>query len=292
MQKKTRLPLLMSNGIEVQTLEELKNNFLIEDVWKHWGSGVLETWLKERYYGDIVEEIEVISVLGRPDADEKLYAIFGVENPDTIEEEEEKMQLRQEKLAKLKTCVNEEKFIEYKRYINKIAFTQDDLYDFLDAGQHDIYLCGDKFEIPLAAENVTYYGVNNPIALIHVKKKVNLEVDKGIKFKDVRFSEEPLKHEGTEFLISYRPKGVPQMVKYSMESEIISSELIKILHSHEGHEADDVNAIVDEVKCVTHETNVLEAIYKIIQEKDKEECKEVLDVYGDVIKILYDAYFS
>lgn len=288
MQKKTRLPLLMSNGIEVQTLEELKNNFLIEDVWKHWGSGVLETWLKERYYGDIVEEIEVISVLGRSDADEKLYAIFGVENPDTIEEEEEKMQLRQEKLAKLKTCVDEEGFDEYKRFIDKMAFTQDDLYDLLDAGQNDIYLCGDKFEIPLSMRDINYRGVNQPIVSIRVNTKINLAEEKGITFSRVRFAESDLKNRAKKFLIGHKTSisEIPNFLSSGCENEAGS-----IVCEYGRIEPEEADEILDEIMECASEDDIISAIYEIMSKKD-DEYKEILEKYGDIIKKLYKECFS
>ncbi|MCI5873130.1 MAG: hypothetical protein MR012_05605 [Roseburia sp.] len=288
MQKRTRLPLLMKNGAEVQTLEELKENFSAEAVWEYWNSGVLRTWLEARYYEDIIDELEKIESVG--DVKGRLYDIFGVENPEMSVKKKEQQQQRQEKLNKLREAVDEENFDEYKRFVDKMAFTQEDLYDFLDDGQNEVYLCGEKFEIPLRAENVQYIGVNRPIVSIRVKKKMSLAEERGIKFENVSFGEGELKNQGILFLIGYEPSCFERLpLGLGVRTE---REIRKIVCEYEQVDDEEADEILDEIKEVTGEEEIIPAIYEIVNEQDDDEYQEILKEHGEAIKAIYSKCFS
>lgn len=272
----------------MQTLEELKENFSAETVWEYWNSGELRTWLEARYYEDIIEELEKIEIVG--DVNGRLYEIFGVENPEISVKKKEQQKQRQEKLDKLRKTVDEDDFDEYKRFIDKMAFTQEDLYDFLDAGQNEVYLCGEKFEIPLSVENVQYIGVNSPIVSIRVKRKLDLAKEKGIKFAHVSFGEESLKEQGTIFLIGYKP-GI---LDIGMHAGVIfiTSEIGKIVCEYEQVDDEEADEILDEIKEVTGEEEIIPAIYEIVNEQDDDEYQELLKEHGEAIKAIYSKCFS
>lgn len=44
-----------------------------------------------------------------------------------------------------------------------MAFDQEELADLLDDGQKTIYLCGEKFNVPVSQHDIAYIGVNTPI---------------------------------------------------------------------------------------------------------------------------------
>lgn len=288
MQKRSRLPLVMENGAEVQTLEELKENFSAEMVWEYWNSGELRTWLEARYYEDIIEEIEKIE--GASAANGRLYEIFEVENPEMPLKKREQQQLRQEKLNKLRATVDEDDFDEFKRFVDKMAFTQEDLYDFLDAGQNEVYLCGEKFEIPLSAENVQYIGANRPIVSIRVKKKLDLEKEKGIKFENVSFGNDILKEQGTIFLIGYRRTLFDGVFGFRFKT--VDTEINEIICEYEQVEDEEADEILDEIKGVTGEEEIIPAIYEIVNEQDDDEYQELLKEHGEAIKAIYSKCFS
>lgn len=69
-----------------------------------------------------------------------------------------------------------------------MAFDQDELYDLLDEKVNEIYLCGDRFAIPLSVQDVSYKGINNPVVVIDSKTEVDW-LAKGITLEAVRYDE-------------------------------------------------------------------------------------------------------
>ena len=79
--------------------------------------------------------------------------------------------------------------MEYARVIDSVAFDQDDLYDLLDEGVEEIYLCGNRFSIPVSKTNVKYVGIiDNVVVVITSKQIVDFE-SKSIVFVNCRFDE-------------------------------------------------------------------------------------------------------
>lgn len=183
MAKKIRFPLEMKDGVEVRNIEELKENFSLEQILFYLSNGKLETWLRDRYYDDIAD---AISELDQEDVElsKKICNIFEVEYEENEVDVEEMME-RKRKIELLKDFTDEKKFFDV---VEKIAFEQDDIYDLLDEGETTIYLCGDKFSIPLAKKGIRYIGVNSPTVVISSKDKVDFE-GKKIIFENVHFDE-------------------------------------------------------------------------------------------------------
>lgn len=184
MAKKIRFPLEMKDGVEVRSIEELRENFSLEQVLSYLSNGKLETWLRDRYQNDIAD---AVSELNQEDAElgKKICNIFDVEYVEEDEVDIELLKERQRKTELLQNYTDEEKFFEV---VDKIAFEQDDVYDLLDEGEDVIYLCGDSFSIPLSEKGISYIGVNNPTVVITSKEKVDFE-GKGIRFENIRFDE-------------------------------------------------------------------------------------------------------
>ncbi len=155
MAKKIRFPLEMDNNIKVRSMEELRNNFSLIKVLEYVKNDKLVTWLRDRYENDLAE---AIMALDKTDSDlpRKVCAIFDIPYDEEL--------------------------------INKVAFNQDELYDLLDEDEKEIYLCGDRFEIPLAVSGVTYKGINNPTVVINSKTEVDW-ISKEIKFEAIKYDE-------------------------------------------------------------------------------------------------------
>ena len=128
MAKRIRFPLEMENDIEVRNLEELKDNFSLARVIGYINDGKLITWLQDRYENELAEEVKKINVEAE-DAAKKICELFDVEYDETAEEEVEKAEERKRKLELLKKFPDR---MEYAKYIDLVAFDQDDLYDLLD----------------------------------------------------------------------------------------------------------------------------------------------------------------
>ena len=184
MAKKIRFPLEMKDGVEVRDLEELKENFSLEQVLFYMMNGKLETWLRDRYMDELADEV---AQLDKEDAElnRKICDIFEVEYEEEEKADIEKAMERNHKMEQLKEFTDEKKYFDA---VDQIAFEQDDLYDLLDEGETAIYLCGSKFSVPLGKKGICYIGVNNPIVVISSKERVDFD-GLNISFENVRFDE-------------------------------------------------------------------------------------------------------
>ena len=184
MAKKIRFPLEMENGVEVRSVEELRDNFSIVRVLGYVKDGKLITWLRDRYANDLADQVEQLDKED-PELPCKICKIIDVEYDENSESELEKDMERLERLNRLKTYTNEQK---YRDVIDQVAFDQDELYDLLDENVVEIYLCGDRFSIPLAKHGIAYIGINNPMVVIDSKVEVKWN-EKNITLDNVVFDE-------------------------------------------------------------------------------------------------------
>ena len=184
MAKKIRFSLEMENGTEVRELEELKENFSLERVLYYIDNGRLFTWLRDRYHDDVAEQIQELD-RDDPDYNKKLCGIFEVEYDESAAEDMERAAERARKLALLKERTDDS---SYASKIDSMAFDQDDLYDLLDDGITEIYLCGERFSVPFGKKGISYIGVNKPTVVISSKTVVDFS-EKNISFTNIKFDE-------------------------------------------------------------------------------------------------------
>lgn len=188
MAKKIRFPLEMDGGVEVRDIDSLRENFSLQRVMGYLADGKLVTWLRDRYANDLADAIET---LDRNDdfLAKNICEILEVEFDEEAEENIEKAEERNKKLVRLKEFSVEKEFIDN---IDNVAFEQDDLYDLLDDDAKKIYLCGERFSIPLAQEGIAYIGINNPVVVIDSKVEIDWEEKKislsGVKY-DCKYQE-------------------------------------------------------------------------------------------------------
>lgn len=185
--KKLRFPLEMENGAEVRTIEELRENFSMEKVLLYYSDGRLLKWLRN-YYLD--EEAEAVSELDPkdPDLNRKLCDIFYVDYKESAKVNIEEVNVNKQRLMRLKDFTSEKNFDDV---IERIAFDQNELVKLLKQGVKEIYLCGDRFNIPLDREGISYIGVNEPIVVIDSAESVDFK-GKNIDFQNIKFDEEYL----------------------------------------------------------------------------------------------------
>ena len=167
----------MEDGAEVRNIDDLKAHFDINSVVRDFYNGKLITWLESRYY-DEAEEIKEIP----PDAEDlaqKLCAIFGQEAPEEILR-------RAQRLNRLKKYTDDKNILAN---VDKVAFDQEDLADLLDAETQEIYLCDNRFSIPLRVKNKIYIGISKAVVVIRSDKPVDFK-NLGIELKNVSFNPE------------------------------------------------------------------------------------------------------
>ena len=178
MAKKERFALMMEDGAQVRNIDDLKAHFDVGSVVRDFSSGKLLTWLEDRYYD---EEADAIRAINDNDnfLEAKLCKIFGVETPEEIER-------RLERLNRLKQFTNDEKILSK---VDFVAFDQENLADLLDEGVDEIFLCENRFVIPLRMKNKVYIGVGKAVAVIRSKEPVDF-AKINITFKNVAFDDD------------------------------------------------------------------------------------------------------
>ena len=169
---------LEMKGVEIKTLENLRENFDLEKAVEYFKSGELLDWLENLFYDDEAEKIENIS----PDdknLSQKICAALGVE----FDEDIEFIQRVREK----KNILTEKTYDE--NIINNAATTalnQDDLANLLHMDYSTIFLCGESFNVPIRVENKKYIGVlSTPKIKIRANSDAEL-AEKNIIFENCR----------------------------------------------------------------------------------------------------------
>ena len=76
--------LVLKDGVEVKTIEELRENFDLEKIVEYFKSGELVEWLENLFYDDEVEKIEDISPDDR-NLSQKICVALGVESDEDLE---------------------------------------------------------------------------------------------------------------------------------------------------------------------------------------------------------------
>lgn len=212
MAKKIRFPLEMEQGVEVRSLDELRDGFSLARVLVYVSNGKLVTWLRDRYIDEIADAVECLDV-NDSEFPKKVCEIFGIEYNEDIAIDMEKAEERNRRLGILKKYTTDKKFFDV---VDIVAFTQDDIYDLLDELQNTIYLCGDKFTIPMSKKGITYIGINNPVVVVDVKEKVNWD-EKEITLSGVKYDDKYQKiieDEHTNMLVNTSSIGVYSKKSY------------------------------------------------------------------------------
>lgn len=185
MAKKIRFPLEMENDVQVRTLEELQNHFSLEKVLVYISNGKMITWLEDRYLKEMAQKVkELDSEDG--EYNKKICEIFDVEYVSIDLDVDDAVE-RNRRIKILK----ELDFAEYIDVVDQIAFEQEDIYDLLDEEVKVIYLCNERFEIPISQHGIKYVGIGRAIAGIPSKEKLNFE-EREIVFENIVFDEKYL----------------------------------------------------------------------------------------------------
>ncbi len=183
MAKKIKFALEMANGVQVRTIEELRDNFDQGKAMEYFVNGKLVEWLEDRYYDEEAEAISEIEE-NAPDAAVKICKALGVEYEDDGIELEDAINVA-EKIAKLKKVTNDDAILKNAAYT---AFDQEDLADLIDAGTKTIYLYGDVFSVPVKRlSDVKFVGILDSEPKIKLPSSCTKEMlgEKKIIFEDV-----------------------------------------------------------------------------------------------------------
>ena len=179
MARKVKFALEMADGAKVRSnIEELREHFDMESIISHYLSGKLLEWLEDRYYDD--EAIKIADLdKNAPNLNAQLCAIIGVDASEFDALDTEAVERLNEKKAILQQKTSDETIIANAGIT---ALTQEDLADLLDLESPVIYLCGEKFNIPIRVEHKKYVGI-----LGTPKIEIRATSDTDLKEKDILF---------------------------------------------------------------------------------------------------------
>lgn len=194
MARKIKFALKMKDGVEVRNLQELKDNFDLNQVMGYLADGKLETWLADRYYDELADNVSMLDMRA-PNLREKLCRIFGVEYEAEDALSMEEIEARNRKIEKLRQFTEDEEII---KNVDSVAFSQEELADILDDGKTTVYLCGQDFVIPKRQKGITYIGIQTELDLSLAEIEEYVKND--IKFVNLLKSWEADKEEGMQEL--------------------------------------------------------------------------------------------
>lgn len=193
-----KIPLKMSDGAVVRTIEDLREHFDLEAVLGYYSSGRLAEWLEEKYYDEEAGKIKALKESSKK-FNQKLCEILGVEYSENTGEklDVKAIKNKNERYELLKKYTADDKILSGAV---AVAFTQKDLdalietIDALDKDAHGnkvIYLCGEHFVIPKDIGKITYKGINSPkveFAELVDEDGIPEPAEAGINFENLNFS--------------------------------------------------------------------------------------------------------
>ena len=193
-----KIPLKMSDGTPVRTIEELREHFNLADVLGYYSNGRLIKWLTDWYYDEEAKKVKALDSTSG-DFQKNLCGIFGVDysKKEVIRVDLNDVAKKNKRLELLRECTADDKILAS---VDSVVFNQKELEVFLQRylGEEIIYLCGEHFSVPMNGCSRKYIGVNNP-TVDFVRKYVPDCVD----FQDLIFDISGYMDEGHDRFMSY-----------------------------------------------------------------------------------------
>lgn len=164
MKRKIKFPLIMNKETSVRTIDELRNNFNIEEVIEYFLNGKLEIWLRDRNYNSQLEKILKLDI-NKKSFNIDLCVALDVDFKDYIHVNAKEIEEKNKRLKEIKKHTDKKSIIDK---VVEIIFTQEELNKRLKELEKNnkncedikIYLCGVEFSIIDNFENISYIGVN------------------------------------------------------------------------------------------------------------------------------------
>ncbi|MFE8698306.1 hypothetical protein ACFYKT_18445 [Cytobacillus sp. FJAT-53684] len=183
LKRSIKFPLIMKEGKQVRTLEELKDAFDIEQVIEYYYDGRLFTWLEQRYYMKEFNEIKSISGLKLNEVIHEIYDIFGIKKQDTFD-----VDIFLKNKEKIKSIKQYTEDLNILNNIAIVASTQQELEKILEGfnsqEENEVYLLDGEFVVDDNIGNICYIGINKPKVILDSDKDFRAET-KNITFKNV-----------------------------------------------------------------------------------------------------------
>jgi hypothetical protein len=121
-------------------------------------NGILQAWLRDRYYDRQAEELEALRESGTG-TDRDICRILGVDYVQSGQMSDQERAAYQRKCAAIRQHTDDPKLLAHAL---DTATNQTELAELLNAGNDVIYLCGEHFNVPIRKGGVHYIGIAYP----------------------------------------------------------------------------------------------------------------------------------
>lgn len=153
--KTQEFPLRMGKGVVVKDLGELREKYNELAVEGEYHLGRLERWLQDGGYGAQAQQVHAL-IPEDPYLPQRLKTVLFEDLPAA----EGDAKQNEERVQRLSKVTSDETILMHPELV---AFTQEELENLVNKRSPLIYLCGERFNIPDHAGNVTFIGVNRPL---------------------------------------------------------------------------------------------------------------------------------
>lgn len=150
---------LVLGGTEVHSIAELRANFALEPVAAALANGTLAQWLEERYYDHEAAEIKKLGQELSPAVEQELCRILGVDYLKYCHLSPEQREAYEKKCALIRQHTDDAGLLAHAL---ETATNQSELAELLNAGKTTIYLCADRFTVPIRKSGIHYIGIGDP----------------------------------------------------------------------------------------------------------------------------------
>lgn len=186
LKRSIKFPIVLNNGAQVRTLEELRNNFDIETIIEYYLDGRLRTWLEQRSYTSELQLLDLITE-HNDTLPRKICEVFGI-SYDEQSFNYEGFVKRKRKVEIISQYTTDPDILNN---YEKVAISQhelDTICENLKGNDRTVYLLGDVFNINDNVQNIRYIGINKPTLRLLGGNKCFDAKGKNIVFKNVNIT--------------------------------------------------------------------------------------------------------
>lgn len=284
MGRKIKFPLIMNGGKKVRTIDELRDNFELENMLNYYIDGTLSRWLKCQNYNAELTNLSKLNIESESFIKE-LYYSLGIIYKQDIKIDIKKFKEKNLKTKKLNEYIDSD---NVKSIINKVAFSQEDLLQIIQEGKKIVYLYNGEYSINLNIHDIEYIGIGYPTVLINSDGIVNLD-EKNIILRGLCVnSKNKIKIISNKSDIKYRENIVNLSIDVGMFTQIIQKNFYKIMKLDKrtidyGIEVVREAKIDRKVDMIIQCGNLIRFLKRELENKpiiNSNECRKILDFYN------------
>jgi hypothetical protein len=167
LKRNIKFPIILSNGFQVRTLEELKEHFEVETIVEYFLDGRLRTWLEQRLY---TKELQLLQcVTDHNDSlPMEIFKIFGMNYEESTFNHRDYVEKRA-KIEMINRYTSDQEILDNYEYVVTSQCELDILLQKMKDDSRTVYLLndtGELFNVSDTISNIRYVGINDPIVIL------------------------------------------------------------------------------------------------------------------------------